>query len=147
MSSFFTFEYNSRCWLLLFRSHGWKRGPMEEYGNIAMKDFTPHVVLEIYTFLKQTLLEGKYILDFLKGLQQCFNFSQALLPFAYFLFWRELGKDFQELICKNRLCLLHFSISSSSCSVIWAQFWALPQICSVTWGKVACSLSSSVFQS
>lgn len=102
MCSFFTFEYNSRCWLLLFRSHGWKRGPMEEYGNIAMKDFTPHVVLEIYTFLKQTLLEGKYILDFLKGLQQCFNFSQALLPFAYFLSFEEsLGKTSRNCYVKT----------------------------------------------
>lgn len=97
MCSFFTFEYNSRCWLLLFRSHGWKCGPMEEYVNIAMKDFTPHVILKIHTFLKQTFLEGKDILDFLKGLQQCFNFSQALLPFAYFLSFEEsLGKT-----CRN----------------------------------------------
>lgn len=58
---------------------------MEEYGNIALKDSIPHVVLELYTFLKQTFLEGKDILNSFKGLQQRFNFSQALLPFAYFL--------------------------------------------------------------
>lgn len=65
--------------MLLFESHGWNPGPMEVCGNTAMKDFTPHVGLEIYTFLKQTFLEGKAILNFLKGLQQCFNLSQALL--------------------------------------------------------------------
>jgi len=48
---------------------------MVVYGTIAMKDFTPHVVLEVYTFPKQTFLEGKDILNFLKGLQQCFNLS------------------------------------------------------------------------
>lgn len=79
--------------MLLFESHGWYPGLMDVCGNTAMKDFTPHVGLEIYTFLKQTFLEGKAILNFLKGLQQCFNLSQALLPFAYFLSFEEsLGK-------------------------------------------------------
>lgn len=48
---------------------------------------------EIHTALKQTFLEGKEILNSLKDLQQCFDLSQALLPFAYFLSFEEsLGK-------------------------------------------------------
>lgn len=75
---------------------------MKEYGNVAMKGFTPHVVLEIYTFLNQTFLEGKDILNFLKALQQCFNLSQALLTFAYFLSFEEsLGKTSRDWYVKT----------------------------------------------
>lgn len=91
---------------------------------------------------------GQRHFELFKSLAAMFQLVPSSIDFCIFSqFWRELGKDFQELICKNRLWLLHFSISSSSCWVIWAQFWALPQIHSVTWGKVAYSLSSSVFQS
>lgn len=76
--------------LLLLKSHRWNPGPMEQHGNAAMEDFTPHVVVKIP---KTNFPRGQRILNNLKVLQQCFNLSQALLPFAYFLSFEEsLGK-------------------------------------------------------
>lgn len=110
-----------------------------------MEDFTPHVVVKIP---KTNFPRGQRHFELFKRLAAMFQLVPSSIAFCIFSqFWRELGKDFQELICKNRLWLLHFSISSSSCWVIGAQFWALPQILVVTWGKVAYSLSSLVFQS
>lgn len=120
---------------------------MEEYGNVAMKDFTPHVVLEIYTFLKQTFLEGKDILNFLKGLQQCFNLSQALLPFAYFLSFEEsLGKTSRNWYVKtgSDSCI---SASPAAPAELSEHSSGLCLKSTVTWNEVAYFLSSSVFQS
>lgn len=66
------------------------QGNMWEHCN---ERFCPSMDPEIHTALKQTFLEGKEILNSLKGLQQCFDLSQTLLPFAYFLSFEEsLGK-------------------------------------------------------
>lgn len=120
-------------------------GPWKNIGNAAMEDFTPHVVVKIP---KTNFPRGQRHFELFKRLAAMFQLVPSSIAFCIFSpFWRELGKDFQELICENRLWLLHFSISSSSCWVIREQFWALPQILSVTWGKVAYSLSSLVFQS
>lgn len=90
---------------------------------------------------KTNFPRGQSDFELSKRLAAMFQLVPSSTAFCIFSqFWRELGKDFLEPMCKNRLWLLHFSISSSSCWVIWAQFWALPQICSVTWGKVAYSL-------
>lgn len=118
---------------------------MEKHGNAAMEDFTPPVVMKIP---KTNFPRGQRHFELFERLAAMFQLVPSSIAFCIFCqFWRELGKEFQEPICRNRLWLLHFSICSSSCWVIGAQFWALPQILSVTWGKVAYSLSSLVFQS
>lgn len=110
-----------------------------------MEDFAPHVVMKIP---KTNFPRGQRHFELFERLAEMFQLVPSSFAFCTFCrFWRELGKDFQELICRNRLWLLHFSISSSSCWVIRAQLWALPQVLSVTWGKVAYSPSSLVFHS
>lgn len=144
--SFFTFESNSRWWLLLVKSHGWNPGPMEEWEHCHERLHPTCGSGDMY-LPKTNFPRGQRHSALFKRLAAVFQLVPSSTAFCIFSqFWRELGKDFQELICKNRLWLLHFGISSSSCWVIWARFWALPQIHSVTWGKIAYSLSSSVFQ-
>lgn len=74
-------------------------GPWKNMGTLPWKT-SPHMWW--WRFLKQTFLEGKDILNCLKGLQQCFNLSQALLPFAYFLSFEEsLGKTSRNWYAKT----------------------------------------------